>query len=271
MAVVKNLKFCCEALPVIDGYTLKALHPNEEGFYEVNIMGLECPSRNRVTYDSESLLAAMADPEGCFYKTLREGQLPGEYGHPILSNPQDLARIILLDPKSQSHYFNKVWLDDKPVRIDGHETYILKAWIKPFGPFKANLKDQLEDPHLNNSFSLRSICTSMGSRNGLEHRKVMTVVTFDSVIAGGFTCASKRYVSQEDFSVTCTEKDLTAAVASMAGNENIMLTKEEVERLFDSGKDIIQIAGNEYVMDGDLSLCSSKGERLSLASLCFRE
>ena len=68
-----NLRFTCGEIGTVNGHTIKALTPDENGAYTVVVGALEIPTRNNVVYDSDSLIRAMSDPTSRFNICLKDG------------------------------------------------------------------------------------------------------------------------------------------------------------------------------------------------------
>ena len=269
MALSNNLKFCCGTLNVINGKQLKAIQPDNDGFYEVTVCALGTPTRKNVIYEPESLIEAMNNPKAPFNIMLQDGNLTGEYGHPVVEGQDDIPRLMRIDESKISHYFRSIWVDDRVTNVDGYDVNLMRAKIKPTGPYGETLKRQLEDPCFNNAFSIRSLCAPLPARNGVEYRKVLAVVTFDAVMAPGFTGASKRYAGTESLTIDTTEYDLVQAIEKSDGRESLLLSKEQIDEIFSQARNTLIIGKEEFVCDGG-NLVSSKGKVYSLAALAFR-
>ena len=276
MPLNNNFKFSCSAMPTINGHELKNIKPDADGAYEVVVGAVGCPTRNNVIYDTESLIQAMNEPSGRFNICLRDGNLSGEYGHPVIKTKDDLNRLMLIDEKYISHYFTKIWVDDKPIMLHGLEGYPIRAKVVPTGPYGETLKKQLEDPHHNTAFSIRSLCLPMqGNDNRYEYRRVQIVVTFDAVHAPGFEIASKRYVGgTESFSeVNVDYDDVKGAIDSnvTAGMESVTMANiNDLNRI--AGKKKFTMNGVDIGSNttGNVSIMDTAGNIIHAASLMYR-
>lgn len=268
----QKYKFSCSALPAINGYTLKANSPDENGCYEVIVGCIGIPTRNNVIYDPDSVIAAMSDPESRFNICLRDGNLAGEWGHPRVETKEDLNRLLYIDEKQISHYFRSIWIDEKPITIKGQEAFPIRAKVKPAGPYGKYLEDSLRDPCINTAFSIRSLCAPVsGPDQRYSYRKVEYLVTFDAVFAPGYEITSKRYAIGNE-SLDINTDDLARAILqnSEAGLEALnMLTDADVRRL--SHKKSLMLDG-ELVGTGTVgssSIISPSGEFTNAASLVY--
>lgn len=268
----QKYKFACSALPSINGYTLKANTPDSEGCYEVIVGCIGIPTRNDVIYDPDSVVAAMSDPSSRFNICLRDGNLAGEWGHPRVETKEDLNRLLYIDEKQISHYFRSIWIDEKPIKINGQEAFPIRAKVKPAGPYGKYLEDSLRDPCINTSFSIRSLCAPIsGPDQRYTYRKVEYLVTFDAVFAPGFEITSKRYAIGNE-SLEVDTNDLARAIFQNkeAGLEGLnMLTDSDVRRLSHQ---------KSYMLDGHLvgvetlgqtTLVRPDGEFSNAASLVY--
>lgn len=243
-----NFKFSCETLDTINGYKLKAAEPDNEGFYTISIGCMGAPTQASIIYDPESTIAAMGDTNGRFYKSLREGYLKGEWGHPVIDDakdPKQMARLLRIDEHYISHYFGKIWVDEQPVPTGNGETgYRVMAKVKPSGPYGEYLERSLRDPHDNTSFSIRCVCLPMlGPRKDCQYRKVVMMVTFDAVHAPGFAIANKRY-------------------STTPGMESFNGHIENIANLNNSGFNEYEF--DQDVVDGALSLSSGMESSLMI-------
>lgn len=187
------VQFVVEALEVRDGRQLKAAKPDEDGYFcKFPIAVLGIPSRNRTFYDVQSVVDQITDPTSPINMTLVDSNLFGEWGHPYMDPKKpDLQRLLTIMEEKQSHHIRKIYTGE---HLD-NGGIIVYADIKPTGPYKEHLLEQMLDPNINNSFSLRSICSERVDRaNKMIYRTVQRLVTFDYVGAGGYAEASKRFI-----------------------------------------------------------------------------
>ena len=274
MSLPPNLHFSCSALTTNHGHEIHAAKPDENGAYDVVVGAVGCPTRKNVIYDTASLVEAMSDTSGRFNICLQDGNLAGEYGHPVIKTKDDINRLLNIDESKISHYFTKIWIDNEhPVTVGGMRGLLIRAKVKPTGPYGEILRKQLEDPNHNTSFSIRSLCLPMnGSNPKYEYRQVQVVVTFDAVHAPGFEVASKRYVpaneSWSDFTVS--QYDLEQCLDKAVGMESaIMLNHHDIDRI---RKPTQVLKCNDEIYqgtDGKLTLLDSQGCPIHAASLIY--
>jgi len=178
-----------------DGGVLKSIKQDKEGFYRnVPLMVIGKPSRNGILYDPTSTMHALSNDSSRFVINLREGNLEGEWGHPMVdtSTPSRavLDRLCRIDRTLASHYIAAI----RTMQTESGFT-IVKGDVKPYGPYAQYLKDSMEDPNRNTAFSLRALTQDVETRGGITIRKVCLLVTFDAVDGPGFEEASKRYMA----------------------------------------------------------------------------
>jgi hypothetical protein len=244
--MANNLKFSCSALPVVNGHSVKALTPDENGCYDVVLGCVGAPTRANVIYESNSLIKAMSDPNGRFNICLKDGNLFGEWGHPVINGREDIPRLLRIDEKYISHVFMKIWVDETPITRHGIPGYPIRALVKPCGPYGDVLEKSLRDPTINTAFSIRSLCMpGTGPDSKYEYRTVQMVVTFDAVNAPGFEMATKRYntASMESFELGVDKEILTKAVVGNSGMESSMITDRDIRKFYND---------KEYTIGGKL-------------------
>ena len=175
-----------------------AAEPDKNGvFKDFPIMVLGKVSRNNKEYEVESMVYALTSPNSVFYKKLKMGQLQGEYGHPLVTEEKDIARIAVVDPTKVSHCIHKVRCGEPTEK--GYR--IVYADIEPCGPYGQYLKESLLNPRMNTAFSLRSLVAKIGQQGPIIKQRVTALITVDAVDAPGYAEASKvRIPSMEGLS-----------------------------------------------------------------------
>ena len=268
-----NLKFNCGTLPQISGREVKACKPDANGFYNVTIGALNTVTRAGVIYDDESVVAAMNDPKSVFNIELRNGSLYGEIQHPTITR-ENMDRLTVIDSEKVSHFFNRIWVDENPTEVEGRNIYLIKAQIRPAGPYGDVLVRDLEDPYTNNAFSIRSLCTKLPDRgDGIERRKVLCITTFDHVLCCGVAGAEKRYFAgNESLEIPVTVKELYQLAENNAGNEAFTLPKSEIDRIVKmNDANNLSICNVPIYSVGKKSYMSEDGRIHPKASLFFKE
>lgn len=217
-----RIQFRVDTLAVQDGKALKALKPDEHGYFiGIPLAGLGFPTRNKTYYDIDSFTKCINSPQSAFYKRLTSGQLYGERGHPnvIGMNPQDATkRMLNIDEGNLAVHLRSVYTDPNLLPNGGR---LILGDVKPFGIAKNEVQENFECPYTNTAFSLRSI-TESKPHNGLSYRYMKNLITFDWVAAGGYHEASKRYsTANESFEEFCIEINTEAIVTNEISIENL--------------------------------------------------
>lgn len=203
---VSNLQFRVETLVAKDRRNVGRIKPDSYGYYDgVPIALLGAVSQNNTYYDIASFQEQLTSPNTFINKVLTQGKLYGEYGHPNLiglTNAEQIERLSVIREQLQSHHISAIYSGE--TLASGGK--LLLAKLKPHGYYGSYLKDNLDDPYMNTSFSLRAI-TSAEQRGNVSYRVMKKLVTFDSVNAGGYMEAAKSYspsVESFDISITST-------------------------------------------------------------------
>lgn len=178
------------------------LKPDERGvFRSIPMMVLGEITQQKTYYEPESVVNQIVSPDSHFNKVFKNQKLMGEYGHPTFydlpSDNDKIQRLCTVDESKVSHLFTSLYTDSPS--SDG--TIIVRADIKPTGPYGAVLKDSLEDPVVNTSFSLRAFVDTNIRPDGVKYRTVKSLTTFDAVGSSGFKNSDKGHaLGLESFS-----------------------------------------------------------------------
>lgn len=211
-----NINFVIQSMEIKTGSnTFFKSIKDKEGFYSLPGFVFDEPSRNKKIYDTNSMIDCVSNPATRFYRMLTEGNLRGEWGHPIT---KDFDRLTKIDEKSYALWIGKIWVGELKT---GEKVIWVK--FKTCGPYGKCFEEALEDPHMNSSLSIRVACVDgpmQAGGNQLLYPKCM--VTFDAVGGGGYMQACKRIamdnktdiLGMEDYSLHFTENDLTESVGN---------------------------------------------------------
>lgn len=245
-----------QTLSVINGHKLSGIRPDDQGFYTMCIGCIGIPTRAGVFYIPESVLASITNPSAKFAVTIKDGNACGEWGHPDCEKVNeatgklevDYARLFKIDENNISHYFSRIWTGDEFQTDKGVATPIM-AKVKPMGPKGSFLKEALDDPYFNASFSIRSLCERVdvpGSQ--FVHKKVLSLVTFDAVHAPGFDITSKRYSQIGAESLDVDLYKLRDAMDRNPGMEAAtMLDRELIDGLIARDKEIAKYGRTSFI------------------------
>ena len=285
MAAVYN--FSCGILPTYNGGTLKAIKPDADGFYEVCVgeIGDNAITRGGVSYDAQSLIDCMSDPNSRFNICLRDGNLCGEYGHPVCEKREDIPRLLRIDEHYKSHYFKKIFVSPNLIEHNGQKVQLIMGLLKPCGPFGDILKAELEDPCHNTSFSIRTLCLPIsGPDPNIQYRKVQLMITFDAVHAPGYDLTSKRHsqvagTESFDYNRFAKPKELEVFKSDLescveygrTGTEALtMVTDADIHRLFLGNVKHINGQPTVAATAGDRSIVNMAGNFGAAADLIYR-
>lgn len=216
-------KFIVEIAPTIGGHTLKASKPDADGYFDVVLAAIGVPTRSGLIYEPEPFLECMQSMQSKFNIMLRDGQLYGHCDHPEVRGKEDIPKLLDVRMEKASHHIRSVFAG--PVLDNGAR--LICGKIKPFGPYKQELTENLLDPNMNTAFSLRSLCKEwVDNRDGRVHRAVKVLVTFDWVGAGGYEQAATRYApSMESLAISVNAQDFMGGATGIA-MENIGYSNE---------------------------------------------
>lgn len=257
---VSNIQFRIETLVAKDRRNTGRVKPDAQGYYAgIPVAVLGTVSQNNTYYDVDSFQKQIQSPDTYINKVLTQGKLYGEYGHPMIAQlppDQQLARLAVIDEKAISHHISEIYTGE--TLASGGRLVLAK--LKPTGPYKESLKDNLEDPCMNTSFSLRAI-TSAEQRGNVSYRVMKKLVTFDAVAAGGYMEASKSYApAMESFDVTIAP----TGIVTMTQVAMETYTDTELNELFG----IHAVTKHKHIVT-ELSDAASMAFRSSLGNRSF--
>lgn len=226
-----DLIFSIATQAILDGRELRSMKPNAKGVYEgIPLMVLNTTSRNNVFYDPQSVVNCIKNVAGKFANGIGEGNLEGEWGHPLIVGKEDLPRLLWIDRTKVSHYFTKV-----EAKAAG-DHIVIYGDVVPFGPYGQYLREAFEDPKRDVSFSVRSIARETGRSGSTVYKTILAINTFDAVDTPGFKEANARFASQPS-----------------AGNESmeIMVGMDEARAILDDlhGTPMESIITDQQLLD----------------------
>lgn len=233
-----------------DNRSLGRAVPDKDGYYkDVPAAVLGTVTRNMTQYDTPAFLEKLTNPDSSFRRRINEGTLHSEWGHPFvdLNSKNGLARLLHLEPTLESNHIRSVSVK----HIDDLNLDMVMMDTKPSGPYGRYFEEAMEDPTRNVAFSLRGISEGHLDRStNITHRKLLTLVTFDSGVAsGGFKETSKRYMaSTEDLSFESLE-----IFNRVIDNEDIMILRSSSMESF-SNTEINDIIKAKKVVIGTVEV-----------------
>ncbi len=171
------------------------LKPDADGYYQVVLGALDIFNSGGAYYPYESAKQLFMESSSLM-RRIANGALRGEYGHPRPLPGQTMrdfmSRVLDIYEPNVCCHIRKVTIDASGrVKDDkGRPVIAILGEIKPCGPMGPALKESLDNPSENVCFSIRSItCDTMV--NGVVHKHLKTIVTWDYVNEPGLSPAKK--------------------------------------------------------------------------------
>lgn len=191
------------------------LKPDADGYYTVVLGALGVDNSIGETYVDTPVSRATFAVGSVLQRRLARGLLRGEWGHPKASDSPSKAafeyRIRQLDEDRICCHYKEIWLDT--ISHEGRKVLGILGKVRPSGPFGPALKDMLDNPHENVTFSGRYWSNlGHGSRGELT-REIHTAGTWDFVTEPGIASAMKynspslesmKVVDDSSFEITST-------------------------------------------------------------------
>ena len=229
----------------VDGDNTKL--EQENGWYHVILGGFNILNKDGIYYDVEGVEEMLRNPNHLICQRLEAGNLYGEMEHPLITPSMTGDQIINNNLKISGEKVSHVIRQIELIPIDNRQKmnpynkpiYVVTAWIKPTGPFGHLLKESLDDPYQNTSFSVRSLVDNVIDSNGQMVRKMVTLITWDWVKEPGIRIADKSSAVSFNGKSIANGKDLDVCHIDMVG------LKSYISNILRNGN--VQIMGNENV------------------------
>ena len=200
----------CDTIP---GRHLGKIEYDEYGYCWHPVAVLNHHTENRTFYEPEVYINQLTGSDTIFRKNLERGNLFGECEHPdVEGTVKDLPRLLRVATDRISHHIKAI----KTVPLkEVAGAYLILALLKPHGVFGPQLKESLDSPFVNTTFSLRTVVKERyDPKRDLRIRSVISAISFDWVSVPGSPEASKRYCTNagtEAFSAELTSDVLKSA------------------------------------------------------------
>lgn len=199
-----SVVFACTSLTGVN--KVGQLKKTPEGYYPMVVGALNVFNSGGQFYPINNEVKALFEQSSSFMRRVSDGALRGEMGHPKppprslnvqeqrLRDQEFVRRNLSIYEERVCCHHMKIWLDFDSVKDkDGKPVISIMSLVKPSGELGHVLEKQLENPHENVCFSIRSF-TDNKTRFGVEERTLKEIVTFDYVNEPGISVA-KKYLS----------------------------------------------------------------------------
>lgn len=224
------------------------LKPDEDGYYEMIIGGLNTFNSAGEYYTLEGA-KALFEESSIFMRRVRNSSLYAEYAHPKklpnMSMDQYINRILSIDENNVCCHIKEVWLDEtygkKHPELNNPALVAIMAKVKPYGPKGVHLKESIENPSQNTSFSIRALTNDFYQR-GQTVRVLQQIVTFDACVSEPGIAIATKFQSPglesssdfSDFTVTRAQIERVAYQNnSFVGTEDSKLLVKECLKAFE--------------------------------------
>ena len=216
------------------------IQKDKNGYYLVNLGAFNTYNSAGQFYKCEpSTLEYLKTPDSILGRRISKGLLRSEYQHPVYTkcndfyNAKDKARCITqrairIDLDRVCAHIKSINFNILDRTESGWEKYpimLINGWVKPTGPFKAELQEALENPDENVAFSIRSLVKQ--NVVGVEIVKtVKDVSTWDYVFEPGIKIASQWNA------VGIENRDCDICVNGVCSNviKDILVSSEELDK-----------------------------------------
>ena len=171
------------------------LKPDENGYYTVVLGAIGVMNSGGECYPDTEKARATFNRSGSLLRRINQGLLRGEYAHP---DPAGYPNMIAFERRVRQikedricMHIADVWLEE--IEHEGKKLTGILGRIRPTGPYGKVLKEMLDNPEENVTFSGRYY-SDVYMKNGVRHREIHTVGTWDFVSEPG-VAASQKYCS----------------------------------------------------------------------------
>lgn len=164
----------------------------DNGYYEIIIGAFAAYGNGGWFYDLASAKRYI-ETDNDFIHRIQSGQMHSEWGHPVrtpgMTDQEWFTRIHTLYEPNWSSHIRRIRLDMNTVKDDrGRYVVAVIGEVCPSGPKASEFRLQLENPHIDVNYSIRSFARQ-DSRNMTKH--INRIITWDNVFSPGIKVASK--------------------------------------------------------------------------------
>ena len=208
--------------------------PDKDGYYYVNVGALNVANTSGVFYEAPEVVLELFKSTSIAVKRLRERRLYGESKHPNLENhkgnnaagiPKWIVRQTHIDSDRHAIHIRSFDLFETDITdtITGKKKILIKAWLKPYGPYGPVVQESFDNPNMDTCFSLRAVAIER-MEQGRRIRRITSAVTWDFVPAPGIPGSSSQHsdnfraVTEEDMAIL---EDIQKSGFQGVANEDI--------------------------------------------------
>jgi hypothetical protein len=198
---------------------------DENGYYRVTLGAFNTFNRSGIYYRVPDVNKILG-PGSIVHRRINDGVLFAEYLHPDISvyggdKVKIANRTIQLDATRKIAHIKRIEVEDTGRKEPGfpYNILIIHGWVKPEGPYKDILQEQLDNPDENVFFSVRSLVDQKKIGN-ITVRDVLVVSTWDYVIEGGIKIANQWNAAGLE-SAMAIDIDTNVAKELIAGFEHV--------------------------------------------------
>jgi len=225
----------------------RKLEQDENGYYKVNLGGINVFNSAGEFYTAEGINDLINNESSSFSRRLKSGYLKCEVGHPEyvpgMSKAEFYNRNMKIVLANTCAHIREVILTptNDPSGLPGQGNYILiEGWVKPSGPHGDALKASLDNVEENTAFSIRSF-TANTLKGNITIKKILEIITWDWVLEPGISTASKwKKLAIESIDVcSISVEDMMASGGELKECFNCSLESAEIKSI---AKEMIQKA-----------------------------
>lgn len=177
------------------GNKIGRLSRDDNGYAHVYLSAWEFPNSQGAIYDITEELKQLHAPGSQMHTLAETGRLRGEIDHPYPQPGQKfieyLNRLMYIHDQFVSFAIKQPRLVEVQDEY-GKRMTVTEAWVTGSGGYMEQFNKRMDNPDENLDFSLRSICyPSRMMNDGVVHKKVRAIATWDQVNRGGISIANK--------------------------------------------------------------------------------
>lgn len=164
----------------------------------MNLGALNVENTSGIFYTAAPRVLDQFNKDSYAIRKIKQKQLYGEGDHPAKTkemlddirlrndHSKDIARQYVIDFKELAMHIKSFKLTEVDVKdpITGLNKILITGLIKPFGKYKQQLTESLQNPNINTAFSIRTIMIEE-IIHGRTNRTIVALITWDAVLSPG--------------------------------------------------------------------------------------